>query len=150
MLWARFALVVVGIALSVTGAGCGSSSPAPLTKAEFVKQANAICRDGRSRKTTAIFNFMKTHQVGKSTRALEEKADTEIAMPPIQRMNEELRELAAPRGDEDKVNAIVDAFEAAVKSQEQNPGVVIAGSRDPFHVANLLAIKYGMNKCGEV
>jgi hypothetical protein len=140
---------MIGLAVAAVGAGCGGGSDAP-TKAEFVKEGNAICQQAGKRKNSAILAYLKENQQSKPTQALEEKLVTDIALPPFQTMSEELRELGTPSGDEDDVEAIIAAFEGTIENVEANPVAALTSSDDLFSKANELAADYGLSACAEV
>ncbi len=143
-------LVVTGFAIVVAGIGCGNGSPTSLTKAEFVRRGDKICGKARERKATAIFTYREKHLETVPARRLDDRVVTVVALVPIRRMTEELLDLTPPSRDKDQIGAIIKAFEAAAKDQEQNPDGVLEGARDPFYTANRMASKYGLHVCAEV
>ena len=127
------ALVVALVAVALLAAGCGSSddsttdSTTSLTKAEFLKQGNAICAAGNKEIEEAFEELSFDEKKGPSTAELEEITEDTLA-PSVSKQIDELRELGAPSGDEETVNTILDNAEAAVEEIEEDPGS-IAGNR---------------------
>jgi hypothetical protein len=123
-------------------AGCGSSSEAaPLTKAAFVKQGNAIChRAAEDRKRG-------TREVVSSAADADDEAGalTEALLAPVKTMTEELGDLGPPKRQEKQLETIVSAFEAGVAKVEEDPG----SSRTPFvfDKADKLAAQFGLTEC---
>jgi hypothetical protein len=144
------AVAVVGLALGGVGWGCGDGSLTALSKAEFIKRGNEICKLARERKAASVFGYRERHQEDAPAQASDRRLVTAVALAPIQRMNEELLSLAPPSRDAGQVAAIVHAFEAAAMDQERNPAGVLEGARDPFYRANRMASRYGLNVCAEV
>jgi hypothetical protein len=108
----------------------------------FAEQANTICRNAESEREKVV------------TEATEEGKDsdqaslvTEVALPPIQKMIEELKALTPPKGDEKKVQAIIAAFEKGVVELEANPAD-FAADVNAFAKADRLAEEYGLTDCG--
>ncbi len=71
---------------------------------------------------------------------------SDLALPPVQEMIEELGDLGPPAGDEKKVQAIIEAFEDGVERLEANPANVSAGVA-AFENANKLSEQYGLVAC---
>ncbi|HEY5051839.1 MAG TPA: hypothetical protein VII45_00345 [Solirubrobacterales bacterium] len=148
---------VLTIALIV--AGCGSSSDsstdstASLTKAEFVKQGNAICAAGNKQIETGIESFAKQNHLSESKPPTEAQA-AEIAetvlVPSVSGQLEEIEALGVPRGEEDQVDAIFAAVEGAIEKAEEDPSVLLSEKgASAFTKANQLSREYGLTVCGE-
>lgn len=123
----------------VFASGCGGSgSSDPLTKAEFVEQANSICRDAATERSEEL------RDAADGDPGLAELATA--ALTPTQEMLEELGELSPPAGDAAKVAAILKAFKAGVAEVEADPTdptVAMAA----FPEASSLAEGYGLTDC---
>jgi hypothetical protein len=130
-------------------AGCGGSGDDPLTKAEFVKRADAICARGERTKDTALEAFFREHQQ-QLQKSDEEDLVTEVALPPIQTMTGELADLSPPADEKETTGAIVGGYEAAVREIERDPAIVISSTASPFAKANKLAARYGLKTCAEL
>ncbi len=156
-------LVALAIALvaCVVGSGCGSggdsgsstaNSPSdPLTKAEFARQGDAICKEGISEKNQAVEESLdKLSPKERVDKATLEQLLVEVALPPVQEMAEELDDLGAPKGDEKKVAALVDALEAALKDAEADPATALTDSEKIFGKSDQLAGQYGLKACAQV
>jgi hypothetical protein len=155
----RFAIAVAAIAaLAIAGCGGGSSSStsgasgtsgaqgAALSKSEFLAKGNAICAKG-NQELNAAGN--KAFSDGQPSQAELDKFATDTIIPNIQQQIDGLDALPAPSGDEDQVQAIVDAAQSALDKAKQDPSVLTdQGGSDPFAQANKLADAYGLTKCG--
>lgn len=148
--------VVFVCVFGLLAAGCGSggedSTASPLTKAQFVKQADAICDKREKEKNVAILAYVEEKNLNPARKLSQEDQETvvkDLGAPPLAAMIEELDALGAPSGDEEQVDAIVEAFEVALEEAEADPASVVPGS-DPFDEADELAGKYGLEECGEV
>jgi hypothetical protein len=146
----QLAIVLASLLIAVAGAGCGSGSSStadsastPLSKAEFRKQAGAICENAqKERKEGQKEAVAKGEEAGSAEEA---KVTTEALLAPVRTMTAELSELGAPKGQEKQVQAIVAAFEAGIASLEANPTSPQAASA--FAKADKLAIEYGLTDC---
>ena len=144
------------LAVALVAAGCGSSSSdttASLTKAEFLKQGNAICAAGNKEINAEFEKFFKEKEFSKKkqpTQAQLEEAAEEIAVPSIRKQIDGIRALGAPSGEEEQVNEIIDAAEEALEEAEEDPAALVNEENgNLFAKANKLTNAYGLTACGE-
>jgi hypothetical protein len=141
------------VAIAFGAAGCGddetstesSSTAASITKEEFLTQANEICAAGNKEIDAGA---QEAFSGGKPSKADIEQFATETLLPSVESQVEEIRALGVPAGDEDQVNAILDAADQAVEETKADPTLAASESGDPFAEANKLANDYGLNECG--
>jgi hypothetical protein len=138
-----YGAVLMGMATVLVAVGCGGSGEAEtLTRFDFVKQANAICSSAQSEREEAL------EQATEGNAKPEKKAlVTEVILPTIQQMAEELEDLGRPKDDEKEVQAIVSAFEGGVQKVEANAGADLAADVAAFSHADELAQEYGLTEC---
>lgn len=115
-------LVVAGL----LAAGCGddgneaSADSAPLTKAVFIKKADAICGANLkkvARGGTKLFNDPKSKKGEYKTRVVED-----VMIPADERNIEAIEDLGAPEGDEEEIEEILDRLRVHVERvKEQGP-----------------------------
>ena len=149
------ALLVAVSAIAMIVAGCGGSSDSSestssLTRAEFVKQGNAICAKGNKEIQEGFEEFEQ--EVGSQkqpTKAQLTEAIETIVLPAVREQVEGVQDLGAPSGEEAKVEAITDSAEEALEEGEEDPASLTSEKADPFAKANELANEYGLTKCGE-
>jgi hypothetical protein len=134
-------LIMVGSAAAAVGCG-GSAESAPLTKKQFVREANAICADATAERASASKDLAASDGDGGEAES-EEAADALVA--PVRIMSDELADLQAPRGDARAVGAIVAAFEAGAAKVEADP--VAPDVAFAFARADRLALEYGLAAC---
>lgn len=137
-----FAVVLVVVLVAT---GCGGSSDSP-TKAEFVKQADAICAATDATQRKGLAAYQQKNPGSGSDEAGQGKAIVEVGLPPIRREVEELAALEAPSGDEEKIEALVAEIEKAIEKSEANPTLLL-GAGNPFGRATQLATDYGFKAC---
>jgi hypothetical protein len=151
------AIFICVVALAGIVAGCGSSdddSTATPTKAEFKKQASAICEKGKERIDDELEAFVK--KIGGPTVTPTEAEVSELAsdivVPAIKTEAERMRELGIPSGDEEEITAMLDAFDKGIEEGEANPEKVFAseGISAPFAKGAEIATKYGLEGCGQL
>jgi hypothetical protein len=144
------AVAMLAIAAAI---GCGSgdeTTEVSLTKAQFVKQGDAICRSAQEKKTKAIQAWsMEDANKGKDLGDWSEEELSQVyldlALPPIKEASDQLGELPAPEGDA-KAEKLVKALAEAVESVEEKPTRAI--SEAPYASADKLAQAYGFKTCG--
>jgi hypothetical protein len=153
------------LAVAIVAAGCGSSSDdsssdtgssdttgttAALSKAEFIKQGDAICTKGNESIETEANEFAKENNVNteKPTQAQKEEVIIAVVAPAVRKEGEEIAELGAPSGDEEAVEAIVAAVEEGADELENEPKLLIDG-KNPLAKGSKLAKSYGLKVCGE-
>lgn len=151
------ALVIAAVASGCGGGGNGSSSgddgdatATSISKAEFIKEADAVCTQGgkRTRAKFAVFFEEKAIPEGQepSTEQLEE-IGTKIMVPALEEQVEEVRKLGFPAGDEDQIEAFLSGVEEATEKIEEEPK--LAKSADKLLTDAHKAIAgYGFKVCG--
>jgi hypothetical protein len=149
----RRILFVVGVALlfvlaSLSGCGGsdGDSSSQPLTRAQFIKRASAICFSEEERKSKQLEAASKLgkNYLGGSKKELTELIVT-VGLPLYEEMIEELAALKPPANEQAQWDAIVQRYEEALKEAEATPAKQITD--DSFVAVNVAATKYGVNEC---
>jgi hypothetical protein len=154
----RRTLLVLGLIAigALVFSGCGeddstADTTAAITKAALIKKADAICVKTSQELTRTAEDFSK--EKGLSAEQSLNKAQvgelTELALPPIVRQFEEIRDLDVPAGDEEKVNAILSAAEGAIEEAEDDSSVIYGADGGAFAKTNRLSAEYGMKKCSE-
>lgn len=134
--------------------GCGgsgstdagsSSSATPLTKAKFIKKGDEICGKVPPSYQAKLAKLEK--EKPKPTQA---ETNLKAAVPPLYIAAEELEELGPPSGDEQQIEAIIEALKSAVKGLEANPESELAGPKSPFAEFQKLTKKYGFKGCSQL
>lgn len=152
----RLIVLLAGVvAIAAVAAGCGSSSDstettAALSKAEFIKQGDAICEKGSKQIETEAEEFAEDNNIdtSKPTNKQQEEVIVTVVAPSLQTQADELSELGAPEGEEGKTAAIIDALEAGAEEVEDDPGTLLESGTNPLGKASELATKYGFKACG--
>jgi hypothetical protein len=160
------------LAVALIAAGCGGSADSSedngsssssdttaaaataasgLTKAEFVAQANAVCKQGGEEINREVQRFIKTQGISRNavrTRPQQEEIVAKFVVPSIQAQAEGLAKLGVPEGDESEVAAIVFDLGKLAKTAGQNPGSILQeGNGNPLEEANKAAKAYGVGEC---
>jgi len=145
------ALLAGVLAVALVAAGCGGGSSAPLTKAELIKEGNAVCSNGSEQIKTEAAEFLKENHINRrevlGTAQYRELTET-VVTPTLQQETEEIRALGAPNGEEKEVNALLDALEQGIKNAEKYPNDIFKRA-EALAEANKKANEYGLKECGK-
>ncbi len=152
------------LALTVVAAvglwGCGGSgdpsdsstaiSTSELSKAQFVKRAEAICVQESTPILPALYKYSEAHPA--SSKKGDEKAFSDglrkIIPPAIQAMADEIRKIGAPSGDEEKIEAFLAALEKDGSAIANDPAMASSEELDSkFRRSGKLASEYGIAGC---
>jgi hypothetical protein len=148
------ALLAGMLAVSLIVAGCGggsdeSNTGATISKAAFIKKADAVCSGGNKRMEIAFAHFLEAKKnVKHPSNADYEELVGKVLIPNVSREIKEIRALGAPSGDEDRVNGFLEALEEGIEVAERDPKVVVSSSEAVFGIPSRLAKEYGLGVCG--
>jgi hypothetical protein len=147
-------LVVGVVALAALVGGCGedNATSSSLTKAEFVKQADALCAKRHKEWQTALASY--NQEIEKRNAASKLQVQEEVAgdllekemIPAVHKQLEGMESLPAPEGDEAKVSKMLDTLSQELDKVESNKNVVygLAKSHN-FEGFEEEAKKYGLS-----
>ncbi|HET9591952.1 MAG TPA: hypothetical protein VFP17_03460 [Solirubrobacterales bacterium] len=124
-------ITAIGMAAAVCFAlGCGSSGSdgtaanetvsKPLTKAEYIKQATAICMENSKSRNADYGTWSKKYEADPGgPNAHFAEAIEEVVVPSVGDKVEELEELPAPEADAEELATMIDSLSQAQKNLEQ-------------------------------
>jgi hypothetical protein len=153
----RIAPGLVIVALALVASGCGddddsgsaTTTTTALTKAEFIREANKICKkqdDKIERASQQFFADAPNNQ---------EPPPSEVAQfgektifPAIQDEIDRVEALGAPAGDEEQVKQMLDAAKSGLTDLEAHPEQLEkGGAASSFEEYQKLASAYGLDEC---
>jgi hypothetical protein len=141
---------MLAVALVVTGCGGDDESSAgpTISKAAFIKKADAICTHGNKRMELAFASFLEEKKnIKHPSKADYEALVGKVLVPNLNQEIKEIRALGAPSGDEDRVDDFLEALEEGIETAERDPKVVISTSNAVFGISSRLAKEYGLEVC---
>lgn len=140
----KVTFIVLAVLLAATvGFGCGGDdgSASALTKAEFIKQADGICKKGEAR-----IEVEAEELGGPTTMAQQKELVTDVVVPGIQDQAERIADLGAPEDDEETIEEMIEAIEKGAAELEANPLAGMEG-KAPLSDASKIARAYGLEEC---
>ena len=136
-------------AAAIESTGSDNASAGPLTKKEFVQQAEQICYTGLRKKDANVRAALKTLPQDNPEPVTKKAAGKLVVLavlPVYSEIIEQLDELTPPKADETAAGLIVQKYEAAMQATEADPTVALDSS-NPFQAGDRAAEAYGVTKC---
>jgi len=138
--------------------GCGGGDEAAetsdtLSKAAFVKQANAICKKTKDEVTTGtVSEVRKLAKNPEAREDLEFKIVSSVLVPSLEHQVQQLKALGTPPGDAGQIEKMLKLVEGAVAEAKTEPETYVSGDdyrwgSEHFGKAHKLALEYGIENC---
>jgi hypothetical protein len=128
------------------GGVAGAAGDKPLTKKQFIKQADKYCAAGND----ALGVLGQTYFAGLGKNEQPDPATIAAfwvgARPILEAEISDIRALAEPKADAKTVKKILSAVQDAVDGIDADPQTAFTGN--PFAKADRLARRYGLKVCG--
>lgn len=139
-------------ALALLAAGCGDDdggggeeeSGPPLSKQDFIAQADEICAQSDQTLTAAAEETFGSDGTT-PPREDQEAFISDVVAPELQSQRDQIAELNAPEEDQEQVDAILSALGSLADNAESDPAAVLDGEQNE---AAQLAGQYGFEACG--
>jgi hypothetical protein len=137
--------------------GCGADDepvteplePPAISKAQFLAEADRICRSGDSQIEAIGDDLYTDVERGERPSPGEvRRFATGVIVPRIESEITAIRALGAPEGDEKEVEAILRATEDGVREIKRDPEGIVDGPPAGLKRAGDLATRYGSQECG--
>lgn len=161
----RGILVIAGVLSALLlVAGCGSDEDdatgssgggevtvetGSLSKAEFIKQANAVCAKGREqleKKAAAFLEEAGENPAKPSEGSPEVEFLEETYIPSFEQQIDDVSAIGAPAGDEKEIGAFLQALQDTLDKAAEEPQGIITGGITLDKAAKL-ASAYGLKNC---
>jgi hypothetical protein len=159
--------VLAGMSAALIVAGCGGSGnstngdlgevtveTSSLSKAEFMKRADAICKTNKAQLiheyklfVTSALAEAKSNSASKSDeKASQRKLVDTLVVPSFEKDIEEISALGAPKGDEQEITSLLDSLKKELERLQQDPSKVLDAS---FARTSKMAQAYGLSGCAD-
>jgi hypothetical protein len=147
MMRVRATAICVVLGLLVAGVFSGTALAGELSKKDFIKAGDNICRQADQLREEAAATAFADVLTGEQPTA-EQMTAYVAAIDPINRQQlDGLRQLPVSSDEKKKVKKILKAVEKAFDAIADDPEALLSGD-DPFVKADKLARKYGFKVCG--
>lgn len=154
------ALLAAVVAALAVAAGCGSSDDGgdttevavAVTKAQLIKQGDAICKQGNEEIEEGFETYAEENDIPDGQEPSNEQGVEiveQVLVPNLKTQSELIRGIGSPEGDEEEVGELLDSLDAAIEEAEDDPESLFNEDTDPFGDANEKAQAYGFSECGE-
>jgi hypothetical protein len=117
-----------------------------ITKAQFVKKANAICQKGKAQLAGGLAAFVKLHEKEPVEDTAVIAAKT-ILRPNLQAQVDQIRTLGAPRDDVAEIEAFSVALLNGIDQIVIKESSTTQESMQLLRPAGNVALKYGIDQC---
>jgi hypothetical protein len=144
----------MAVALAAVPAGCGDDEAAPttttttepLTKTEFLRQADRICFSSEAQIEAAVDELVAGRR--EPPPAEVRRIARRVVAPKLRAEAEAIRALGAPEGDAAKVERILAATERGADQLVADPEAAVDELPSGLREAERLARRYGSEHCG--
>jgi len=141
------ALIGALLSLALLAYGCGGGDETTaLTRQQFINQANLICKKQRDRRNAKVAAAVQGRD---QTKLLPLKVREDLVLetiPDYEGAYEQISELGAPDGDEERIDEIVEAMEESAQKVKAQPAQALVSTKQ-FQRANELSAEYGLSEC---
>jgi len=156
-----FTAFATGLTVAALAAGCGGGgdngggdsqaaasveASAPLTKAEFIKQAQALCEKNREQVAKNLTSYQEQNGL-LNARDIGPEAVEPILLSVFRDEVDELSSLPAPRGDEEQIEVLLSMKQQAIEAVEKQSLSSNLELAKAFKPSDQLATTYGLNAC---
>jgi hypothetical protein len=125
---------------SSSTSGTGTDTTASLSKAQWIEQADAICKESN--------DTIEAGSPGNDATSQEVDAYvTDTIVPAVQSQLDDIRALGTPTEEGDQADAIIQEAQTALDQLKSDPTALSKG-QDPFADANADAQAFGLKECG--
>lgn len=150
--WIALLSALAGIAWVVSGCGGGSgdsSTVETISKAAYIKKADAACARAGKQGEAELQAFIKKHKLkkGKEPNNLEvTEIGRDILLPLLEQQRDDFK-TAVPRGGKEDIESFYNAMDEAIALLKKNP-TLAKSSPELLKRVDRLAKEYGFKVCG--
>ena len=135
--------LVLALCASLGFAACGGGDDEDKpTKAEYITQADAICKKGDEE---ILAEARKQFGTQDPTEEQVNSFTREVTIPNIEKQRDQLKELEKPEGDEEELDALWASLDKSIETVNNTDGPI---DQNAFAETNQKAQAYGMKECG--
>lgn len=143
--------VAAVLVIGAFATGCGSSddssdstTTASLTKAQWIAQADAICKTGNDKTNAAAHQQFQQRPTAQQI----EQFTTDTIIPDTQQELDQIKALGFPTEQGSQAEAVLTSAQDSLDKLKADPSLAAANG-DPFAETNQMAKAYGLKVCGQ-
>lgn len=158
---AGFQFIIAAVAALLAVSGCGDSTNSEggggtaikvetgsLTKAQFIKRADAICRKGTDEAIRGYKAYLQRTEPSRAkARAEAPEFVNTVLVPAFEKQIDQVSSLGAPSADKKEIAAVLEALKIGLGNAREDPWKYVS-SLNPFAKASRLGRAYGFDVCG--
>lgn len=141
--------------LAVTGCGGGGdgggdSGEETVSKAVFIREADAACKKAGEQGSKELKAFLAKHKLekGKEPNNVQlTELGKEVLLPLLKQQRDDFKAIGTPRGDQDEIELLIEALEEAIENLEKTP-TLAGSSKNLLTKVDRIALQYGFKVCG--
>jgi len=153
-----FCLTAALLAVPLLIGGCGGSDSSQaraeitvetgsMSKVEFVKRADAICKKSKAQALREFSTFPSAGVQSAGAAATSAEIVHTIIVPIYGKLIDQFTSLGAPKGDEQDVAGFLNTLQQNLDLVEEEPTKALNGLSSPFKPAAAKALRYGLTTC---
>jgi hypothetical protein len=122
---------------------------APLSRQQFIRRADPVCGKYYEERGDILLKYAR--RAASLSKSEKEQVLSEAILPSFRHDLESLEKLAkqsAPKGDEAKLEELLETYASLLAESEADPSLVLANAAKQFAVVTKLARAYGFEVCG--
>jgi hypothetical protein len=144
-------VAVCGLVATGCGGSNGGGTEGQISKADFIKKADAICADAARQTETEFAAFSKKNNLGNGKALLNPSQVAElkeILAPALQLQAKQIEKLGLPSSNGRLIEEFLDEVHEAIKTLEREPQAA-ASPETLLESADKLVTNYGFKVCGQ-
>lgn len=128
-----------------------TTTPASISKAEFIEGADAVCTKAGKKAQAELASYLKDNGIegNKLNPQQTEDVAKDILAPVLQFQVDEIRALGVPEQDQLQIVSFLSEVEAAASKAEKNPTMAIQSPDQLLSKARAIVAGYGFEVCAQ-
>jgi hypothetical protein len=144
-----FGVLMVSLGLISLIVGCGGGGEETISKAEFIEQADAICKKSTKERSDAFTKLLNQYDDGNPPQAELDQLIENDTVPAFKKQREAIAELPSPDEGEEEIEQMLVLLDEAIAKVEAEPDEAINRAAGWFADYEQAAVDFGFKECSE-